>query len=181
MCFCFISPQFKLYWKEIVNLKLWRLFLFSDVLPVSLFLFNFSLGFFKHSTIFFCWCTFIPLFPVREGWRAECWRPTGLMKEVPLLQLGRSLASQGSREPQAWCQTQLDTTSVLIMWLSVLCVFKHSHLLYEVYCDFPLSIQGTAEAQTGHRLKTKPRFEAQCSHSFFYSFVHSFIHKCFLF
>ena len=42
----------------------------------------------------------------------------------------------------------------------MLCVFKHSHLLYEVYCDFPLSIQGIAEAQTGHRLKTKPRFEA---------------------
>lgn len=69
-------------------------------------------------------CTFIPLFPVREGWRAECWRPTGLMKEVRLLQLGCSLASQGSREPQACCQIRLDTTSMLIMWLSVLWVFK---------------------------------------------------------
>ena len=106
-----------------VNLKLLRLFLIHDVLPISRFLFNFRLGFFKHSTIFLC-CTFIPLFPVREGWRAEGWRPTGLMKEVRLLQLGCSLASQGSREPQACCQIRLDTTSMLIMWLSVLWVFK---------------------------------------------------------
>ena len=35
-----------------VNLKLLRLFLIHDVLPISRFLFNFRLGFFKHSTIF---------------------------------------------------------------------------------------------------------------------------------
>ena len=46
------------------------------------------------------------------------------------------------------------------------CVFKHSHLLYEVYCDSPLAIQGTAEAQTSHRLKTKPRFEATIQSDF---------------
>ena len=44
--------------------------------------------------------------------------------------------------------------------------FQTSHLLGEVYCDFPLSAQGTAEAQTGHRLKTKPRFETTIQSDF---------------